>query len=120
MFTLSRWMATASASSTAAANGPLLPNAEIPHPAERAAGEQGLFRYAQEALLPRKSPLNVPSAGNLLLRPSGLLLLRPGHGPFLMRGFQARDRDAGLPPVSQPLAAWHSSSHTWPRRRRSA
>jgi hypothetical protein len=46
-------------------------------PAECAAGEQGLFRYAQEALLPRKSLLIVRSAGNLLLRPSGLLLLRP-------------------------------------------
>jgi len=55
----------------------LLPNAEIPHPAERAAGEQGLFRYAQEALLPRKSPLIVRSAGNLFAPPSGLLLLRP-------------------------------------------
>ena len=32
---------------------------------------------AQEALLPRKSLLIVRSAGNLLLRPSSLLLLRP-------------------------------------------
>jgi hypothetical protein len=37
----------------------------------------GLFRYAQEAQLPRKYLPIVPSAGNLLLRQSGLLLLRP-------------------------------------------
>lgn len=48
-------MATAIASSTAAANEIHPQNAE-PAPAERASGEKGLFRCAPEPLLPRKTP----------------------------------------------------------------
>ena len=46
-----------------------------PHP-KRASGEEGRLRYAPAPLLPRK-PHSQPSTGSLLLRHSGLLLLRP-------------------------------------------
>ena len=53
------------------------PNAEL-YPSERASGEKGRFRYAPAAL----SPVNLttpqlPPTGLLLLRLSGLVLLRP-------------------------------------------
>jgi hypothetical protein len=67
---------TASASSTAAANGPHLQNAETTS-TERAAGENGLFRYAPEAILPRNPCLINNLDGSLFLRLSGLLSCRP-------------------------------------------
>jgi hypothetical protein len=48
------------------------------HPEDSKSGqfEEGRFRYAPAPLLPRK-PCSQPSTGSLLLRHSGLLLLRP-------------------------------------------
>jgi hypothetical protein len=69
-------MATATASNRAAANEPLLPIAEL-SPDDPASGEKGLFRYAPEPLLPRNPNNFMLASGLLLLRHSGLVLLRP-------------------------------------------
>jgi hypothetical protein len=62
-------MGTATASSKAAANA-------APKPGPRShLGGKGLFRYAPEALSP--DILNTLSIGLLLLRYTGLVLLRP-------------------------------------------
>jgi hypothetical protein len=69
-------MPTATASSRAAANDPLPQNAELSL-SETASGEKGLFRYAPEPLLPRNTNNFMPGCGLILLRPTGLVLLRP-------------------------------------------
>jgi len=63
-------------SSRAAVNARHPPNAEL-SPAKPAAGEKGRFRYAPAPFSPAISTTLTSNYCLLLLRPSGLVLLRP-------------------------------------------